>query len=177
VNELGDIQTEPPVHGGLTDFGAAVIRRCNQLGIVVDVAHGPIDLVRRAARETARPLVLSHTSLTTRPGPFSRQITAEHAKLIAGTGGVIGVWPPATIYPNLAAMAAGIVRMADTAGIDHVGIGTDLRGLVGATVFPDYDTLPALAEALLQAGLNETETGKVLGGNYARVFTASLAPG
>jgi len=32
VNELGDIQTEAPVHGGLTDFGADVIRACNRLG-------------------------------------------------------------------------------------------------------------------------------------------------
>ena len=76
VNELGDIQTEPPVHGGLTDFGAAVIRGCNRLGIVVDVAHGTLDLVKRAAAITAKPLVLSHTSLTSRPGPHSRQITA-----------------------------------------------------------------------------------------------------
>ena len=36
VNELGDIQTEPPVHGGLSDFGAEVIRRCDRLGIVVE---------------------------------------------------------------------------------------------------------------------------------------------
>ena len=42
VNELGDIQTELPVHNGLTDFGAAVIRRCNQVGLVVDVAHGTV---------------------------------------------------------------------------------------------------------------------------------------
>lgn len=81
VNELGDIQTEPPVHGGLTDFGAEVIRRCNALGIVFDVAHGTLQLVRRAAAVTTKPLVLSHTSLTTRPRPFTRLITPEHAKL------------------------------------------------------------------------------------------------
>ena len=62
-------------------------------------------------------------------------------------------------------------------GIDHVGIGTDLRGLVGGTVFPDYHALPALAEALLDVGLSETNLSKILGGNYARVFTASLAAG
>jgi len=67
VNELGDIQTEPQVHGGLTAFGADVVRQCNRLGIVVDVAHGTIDLVRKAASVTGKPLVLSHTSLTTRP--------------------------------------------------------------------------------------------------------------
>src|SRR6266481_1982836 len=61
-NELGDIQTEPSVHGGLAPFGAEVIRRCNRLGVVVDVAHGTYDLVKQAAAVTTKPLVLSHTS-------------------------------------------------------------------------------------------------------------------
>ncbi|MDR3535742.1 MAG: membrane dipeptidase [Acetobacteraceae bacterium] len=174
VNELGDIQTEAPVHDGLTDFGADVVRACNRLGIVVDVAHGTLPLVRRAAAVTTKPLVLSHTSLTRAPGPRSRQISVEHAKVIAGTGGVIGVWPPASIYPTLPAMAAGMARLVDAVGIDHVGLGTDLRGLVGPSVLPDYDALPGLAEALLAAGFNAAEMGKLLGGNYARVFLASV---
>lgn len=174
VNELGDIQTEPPVHGGLTDFGAEVVRACNRLGVVVDVAHGTLALVKRAAEVTSKPLVLSHTSLARAPGPRSRLISAEHAKVIAGTGGVIGVWPPVSIYPTLPAMAAGIARMVDAAGIDHVGLGTDQRGLVGPSVLPGYESLPALAEALLGAGFNGEEAGKLLGGNYARVFLASV---
>jgi membrane dipeptidase len=39
VNEIGDVQTEPPVHGGLSRFGRAVVAECNRLGIVVDCAH------------------------------------------------------------------------------------------------------------------------------------------
>jgi membrane dipeptidase len=174
VNELGDIQTEAPEHGGLTDFGAEVVRACNRLGLVVDVAHGTLPLVKRAAAVTTKPLVLSHTSLARAPGPRSRQITAEHAKVIADTGGLVGVWPPASIFPTLPAMAAGVARMVDAAGIDHVGLGSDLRGLVGPSVLPDYDALPALADALLGAGFNAGETGKLLGGNYARVFLASV---
>jgi len=54
VNELGDIQTEAPEHGGLTDAGAEVIRRCNSRGVVVDVAHGTYDLVKRAASVTTK---------------------------------------------------------------------------------------------------------------------------
>ncbi len=175
VNELGDIQTEPPEHRGLTDFGAEVIRACNRIGIVVDVAHGTLDLVKRAAAVTTKPLVLSHTSLSNRPGPTSRQITAEHAKIVAGTGGVIGVWPLASVYPTLPAMAVGIARLADVVGVEHVGLGSDLRGLLGGTVFADDDALPDLAEALLQTGFNEPDTVKILGGNYARVFNASMA--
>ena len=98
----------------------------------------------------------------------------EHASLVAQTGGVIGVWPPASLFPTLDAMAAGIARMVDAVGVDHVGLGTDMRGLVGPSVLPDYDRLPALAEALLQAGFSPDETAKILGGNYRRVFEACM---
>lgn len=175
VNELGDIQTEPPVHGGLTPFGAEVIRACNRLGIVVDVAHGTYDLVQRAAAVTTKPLVLSHTSLTNAPGPRSRQISRDHARIIAGTGGVIGIWPPTSIFPDMQAFAAGIARMVDAVGIDHVGLGSDMQGLVGDSTFPSYRALPALAAALLARGFEAPELRKLLGGNYLRVFTQSLA--
>lgn len=177
VNDLGDIQTEPPVHGGLTPLGADVIRRCNRLGVVVDVAHGTFDLVRRAAAVTDKPLVLSHTSLASVPGPHSRLITADHARAIAGTGGVIGVWPPASIFPDLPALAAGIARLVDVVGIEHVALGTDMNGLVGPSTFASYRDLPALADALLRRGFSADDVRRILGGNYARVFRASLGDG
>lgn len=170
VNELGDIQTETPVHGGLTEIGAAVIRRCNALGLVVDVAHATLDLVKRAAAVTTKPLVLSHTSLHRDPSRFSRLITPDHARIVAGTGGVIGVWPPASIMHDMPGLAAGIARMVDAVGIDHVGLGSDMRGLVGHSVLPDYHLLPELADALAGAGFHTDEVAKLLGGNYVRVF-------
>jgi membrane dipeptidase len=174
VNELGDIQTEAPEHGGLTDAGAEVIRRCNRLGVVVDVAHGTYDLVKRAASVTTKPLVLSHTSLTPWPRPRSRQISPDHARLVAQTGGVIGVWPVQAIYADLTAMAYGMARLADVVGVDHVGLGSDMLGLVGPGVFNSYRQLPDLAEAMLAVGFSAGDVGKVLGGNYARVFAATM---
>jgi membrane dipeptidase len=175
VNELGDIQTEPVVHGGLTDVGAAVIRRCNKLGIVVDVAHGTYDLVVRAASVATKPLVLSHTSLSANPRQYSRLISPAHARVIASTGGVVGVWPPQSVFGSLTAMAAGMARMVDVVGVDHVGLGSDMTGLVGPSVLPDYDQLPGLAEALIGVGFSVGDTTKLLGANYARVFEACMA--
>jgi membrane dipeptidase len=175
VNELGDIQTEAPEHFGLTDFGAEVIRRCNNLGMVVDVAHGTYALVKRAASVTTKPLVLSHTSLQNAPPPFSRRISREHARVIALTGGVIGVWPPAGEFGTLAALATGMARLVDVVGVDHVGLGSDMRGLVGPSVFPNYDQLPGLAAALLGVGFSVEDAGKILGGNYTRVFATSTS--
>ncbi len=174
VNELGDIQTAPAQHGGLTDFGAQVIKRCNDLGIVVDVAHGPYDLVKRAVSVTSRPLLLSHTALSDNPGPRSRLISREHALLIAETKGVIGVWPSSSQFADLHAMAQGMARMVDVVGVAHVGLGSDQLGLLVPSVLKTYADLPLLAQAMQQVGFNSEEVGKILGGNYLRVFKASV---
>jgi len=174
VNELGDIQTAAPVHGGLTNFGADVVRRCNTLGIVVDVAHGTYDLVKRAAAVTTKPLVLSHTALATRPSGRSRLITPDHARAIAGTGGVIGVWPNSGNFRDLRAMAEGVKRMTDVVGVDHVGLGTDMLGFISPPVFTDYEQLPALAQALVDEGYAADEVSRILGGNYRRVFDTTV---
>ncbi|MFI4999102.1 MAG: dipeptidase [Reyranellales bacterium] len=172
-NELGDIQTEPSVHGGLTAFGAEVIRRCNGMGVVVDVAHGTFELVKAAAKVATKPLVLSHTSLSNRQMPWTRQITSDHARAIASTGGVIGIWPIAAYFPSMVAYADGFARMAEVVGVDHVGLGTDQLGLVGASTLPSYADLPQLAAAL-RTRFNADETAKLLGGNYRRVFEVCL---
>lgn len=172
-NELGDIQTEPSVHGGLTDFGAEVIRRCNAMGIVVDVAHGTFDLVKRAVATTTRPLVLSHTALGNRPSPWTRLITSDHARAIASTRGVIGIWPVAEVA-NVSAYADNIARMVDVVGVDHVGIGTDQLGLLGPSCLPSYADLPQLAAAL-SSRFKPAEISKLLGGNYRRVFESCIA--
>ena len=172
-NELGDIQTEPSVHGGLTDFGAEVIRRCNALGILVDVAHGTFDLVKRAAATTSKPLLLSHTGLGNRPTPWTRLITSDHARAIASTGGVVGIWPVNDVA-HVNSYASGIARMVDVIGVDHVGIGTDQMGLLGPSSLPSYADLPQLAAAL-SSRFKPDEISKLLGGNYRRVFEASVA--
>jgi membrane dipeptidase len=177
VNELGDIQTESPVHDGLTAFGADVVRACNRLGIVVDVAHGTYDLVKQAAAVTTRPVILSHSSLADLPRARSRLIAPEHARIVAATGGVVGVWPPRFVFANRAAFAAGIARMVDAVGIEHVGIGTDMLGLPSGSVYDDYSQLPAVADALRATGLDAAGVAKILGGNYRRVFAAVTASG
>ena len=176
VNELGDIQTAPAVHGGLTAFGRDVVRRCDARGLVVDVAHAPIETVRGVIEVATRPIVLSHTSLAAQPRPYSRSITPEHARLVAETGGVIGIWPPASRFPSLAALAEGMRAMADVTGPAHVGLGSDMLGLTGASIFDSYVELPALRAALAGAGFDADEIDGVVGGNYARVFAVATRP-
>ena len=77
--------------------------------------------------------MLSHTSLTERPVPWTRLITPDHARAVASTGGVIGIWPVKHILGTYRSYADGFAGMVDAVGIGHVGLGTDQLGLLGAS--------------------------------------------
>jgi len=130
VNELGDIQTEPPVHGGLTAFGKEAVREMNRLGIVIDVAHARFEVVRGVVETTTQPIILSHSNIVDSSG-WARFISPEHARLVAGTGGVIGAMPILLRRrsDDITGYVHHVSRLVDAAGIDHVGIGTDMDGI------------------------------------------------
>jgi len=71
-----------------------------------------------------------------------------------------------------ALMGDTIVKLL--AGVDHVGLGSDMRGSTGPSVFDSYRDPPVLAQKLLAQGFAAADVGKILGGNYARVFAATV---
>ena len=126
-NDIGDFQTGAIMHQGLTSFGAEVIRACHRLGFVCDVAHATADTVTQAVKVATKPLLLSHTALFGSPAmgptPLSgRQISPDHARAVAETGGSVGVWH---FFPSLDRYVDGLKEMAEIVGVDHVSIGTD----------------------------------------------------
>jgi membrane dipeptidase len=175
VNELGDIQTEAPRHGGLTPFGRDVVREMNRLGMVVDVAHLTYDGVKHAADVTRKPLLLSHTVLRT---SFARSVSAEHARLVARTGGVVGIFPVNSGgYHGVDGYLQHIVRMIDAIGVDHVGVGTDMDGISPPSFvsFTDYREWPSITGALLARGYARADVAKVMGGNFLRIYRETAA--
>ena len=169
VNELGDIQTEPPRHGGLTPFGKDVIREMNRLGMIVDLAHATLDAVKGAVEVSSKPMLISHTVVNV-PG-FSRAVSRAHARLVTERGGVVGVFPVAFGGPGFSGFIDHITRLADAVGIDHVGVGTDMDGIPGTFVtFDDYSEWPSIPAALLARGYGRDDVAKVIGGNFLRVF-------
>jgi membrane dipeptidase len=176
VNELGDIQTEDPVHNGLTPFGADAVRASNRLGIIVDVAHATLDGVRQAAKITTRPLLLSHTFLRDAPRRYTRGILRDHALAVAATGGVIGVVPFPSAFTTLQDYSAGIARMADVVGVDYVGIGGDLAGIRGAPPYRRFEQFPMLVQMLQSRGFSSEDVAKITGANFMRLFAAVAGP-
>ena len=167
INAVADIQTEEPRHHGLTPFGAQVIREMNRLGLIVDVAHATEQVTRDVVDITTQPIILSHTALRGTPRKYTRFIYSDHARLIASTGGVIGVWPAGR--GGLQRWTRRFRKLADLVGPEHLAVGTDMDGLRN-TVFDDYGELPDLAAGLLAAGFSRSEAAGILGGNFMRVF-------
>src|SRR5262249_17972573 len=63
-NRIGDLQTESPRFGGLTDLGKTVVQECNRLGILVDLAHATSEAVTQALAVSKVGMVWSHSSVT-----------------------------------------------------------------------------------------------------------------
>ena len=173
-NDIGDFQTGTVTHGGLTPFGADVIRACNRLGVVVDVAHATADTVKQAAKVASRPLLLSHTALRGSRAQgatplVERQITPDHARALADTGGSIGIWH---FFATPELYVDGLKEMADVVGVDHVSIGTDASSSPG--LFSSYERFTVLVDAMLRGGFTPADTAKIIGGNYLRIFAASV---
>jgi membrane dipeptidase len=173
-NDIGDFQTGAVSHNGLTEFGGEVIRACHKLGFVCDVAHATEDTVKQAAKVATKPLLLSHTALRGskaqgRTSLTGRQISRDHARAIAETGGSIGIWH---FFPSLDRYVDGIKEMVEVVGADHVSIGTDQQVAPGSV--QDYAKWVELAAAMLRGGFTPEEAGKIAGGNYLRIFRAAV---
>jgi membrane dipeptidase len=172
--DIGDIQTGAITHQGLTEFGAEVIRACHRIGLVCDVAHATEDMAMQTVEVATKPLLLSHTAIlgsrAMGPTPLrDRQISADHARAIAETGGSVGIWH---FFPSLDRYVDGLKEMAEIVGVDHVSIGTDQVDARGC--LEDYTRWVHLVAAMLRGGFTAEEAGKVVGGNYMRIFRAAV---
>jgi membrane dipeptidase len=197
---LGDVYTKAPRFGGLTAFGSSVIKECDRLGILIDLAHCNTQTTAMALKVTKHPVVISHTGLDTRLGndPHMaemmrpRLISKEQAKMVADAGGAIGVWTHLCDTPL--EYAKNIRAMVDVIGVDHVCIGTDTK-LTPASLRPGGPAAGqphvgertnlawadqkagfyyVVVDAMLQVGFSENEIGKIGGGNFLRIFGGAV---
>jgi membrane dipeptidase len=178
ASDMGDNQTEPATQGGLTALGRQAIAECNRLGLVVDLAHATMEFVEAAAKASRTPLLISHTAVAKRDDrmqPFTRHISSAHARLVAQTGGVIGIWCAPLLYRSIDQWVDGIAHAVDIAGADHVAMGTDNSGFGEfPAVWDDYSDFPLVVGAMRRRGFSPQEIRKIAGGNYVRLFNQSM---
>lgn len=165
--------------GGLTVDGKRAIRRMNELGIVIDLAHLNQPGCWEVLELSDAPVVLSHTSprrffpTDPRTSPLYPDIVQDRARelleAIAANGGIVGII--AYNQPDLAAYLDDIDEVIRAVGPDHVGLGTDFFGIERApTEFAGIHELPNVTRGLVERGYSDEVILKVLGGNFLRVF-------
>ena len=169
VNELGDIQTEAPRHGGLTPFGAEVVGEMNRLGMVIDLAHATWDVTRNVLDQSSHPVMISHSHLARDEDSHPRLLSREHALAVANSGGLVGAWPAGVALESFDDYLDEISRMIDLLGVEHVSIGTDMDANY-QPVMTNYREMPSLARGLRRRGLSESETALIMGENFIRLF-------
>ena len=122
---------------GLSHFGKDVVAEMNRLGILVDVSHCGDRTTMEAIEYSEDPIAITHASVRELSNVHGRGKTDEQIEALAGNGGVIGV----TFFPSIIKhdpdthealrttihdVLDQIDHVVEVAGVDHVGIGSDL---------------------------------------------------
>jgi hypothetical protein len=123
-NQVGDGRGVDKKGSRLTPFGVAVVQEMNRLGVMVGVAHLSTDGLIHAAEISKTPLVSTHQNLErythSRP-PV--EITEEEAKIIAKTGGIVGIRYHSNTLTPYTKLAEEVEYLCKLIGPEHVGVG------------------------------------------------------
>ncbi len=177
--DLGDAKTQ---HGGLSDFGRAVIARMNALGMLVDVSHAAKSTMLQAIAASRSPVAATHSSVHALC-PHPRNLDDEQLDALAECGGVVQVTAvPAFLRRDAKDTEVSVIDFADhidyavrRIGIAHVGISSDFDGGGGFHGWHDASESANLTSELLRRGYDEQAVGALWGGNFLRVMRAAEA--
>ncbi|MDM7255422.1 MAG: membrane dipeptidase [Paracoccus sp. (in: a-proteobacteria)] len=173
-NELGgSLHGEGGSGAGLSSFGRQVVEKMMDKGMVIDLAHASPQMVRDVLAMPGTQPILSHTGIHGHCASH-RNLDDDLVQAIAAKGGVIGIgfWADVVCGKTPADIAASITAAIALVGEDHVSLGSDYDGSVDAPF--DVAGLPALTQALLDAGLTESQIAKVMGENMMRYLRETL---
>lgn len=161
--------------GGLTPMGREVVRRMEAKGMIVDIAHCSQQCVTEILAMARRPVVSSHGGVQA-TCKVNRNLSDEHIRGVAKTGGIIGIgyWDAAICDTSPASIAKAMKHVRDLVGIDHVALGSDYDG--ATTVRFDTSKLVQVTQALIDTGFTDDEIRAVMGSNALRVIREGLKP-
>lgn len=140
-NLIGDGCTER-TDAGLSDFGVAVVRRLNELGILIDLSHCGRQTLLDAASVSSRPVSATHTAARALCD-IPRNKRDDELRAIATTGGVVGILAvPSFVTARPGATIEDILNHIDhvvnVVGVARTGIGTDRGVSVETTTREEY---------------------------------------
>jgi membrane dipeptidase len=182
---------------GLTAFGRDLVRECERLGVIVDLAHINAAGFDDILETTTKPPIVSHTNAR-KHYDIERNIADEQIKRIGARGGVIGVnsvlVSPRKEESTLDHYVDHFEHIIDLIGIDGVGIGFDFFEFIyrqwseaeRATFHQKFPSVHVIADLanhaharnftrkLIERGFNDEQIEKILFRNWMRIFEQIL---
>jgi len=170
--------SSPDTGPGLTRAGQALVGRCAELGIVVDLSHLNEAGFWDVARAGLGALVASHSGVHSLCAA-SRNLTDAQLDEIGSTGGLVGIvyatkFLRADFADDPDTPVSLIVEharyVAERIGVAHVALGSDFDGALIPAELGDVAGVPRVIDALGDAGFSAAEIDAIAWGNWRRVF-------
>lgn len=196
LRSLGPVWSRPTIFGhgvpfrfpsdgdigpGLTDDGVRLVRRCNELGIMLDLSHLNEAGFWDVARHSTKPLVATHSNAHA-VTPSARNLTDKQLAAIAETDGMVGLnFATAFLREDgrmdentpLERMIRHLDHLLEKLGEDRVGLGSDFDGAKIPKDIKDVAGLTNLRAAMRRHGYDEPLVEKICNRNWIRVLRSS----
>ncbi len=170
--------SSPDIGPGLTDAGKRLVKRCNELGIMIDLSHMNEAGFWDVAALSDAPLVATHSNVHALC-QISRNLTDKQLDAIKASDGMVGL-NFATGFLNedgvwdsdrpLDVMVRHLDYLVERLGETRVGLGSDYDGARVPDAVGDVSKLPNLIAALQDAGYNDELLHKLSHQNWVRVL-------
>lgn len=163
---------------GLSDHGLRLVKRCNELGIMIDLSHLNSAGFWDVARHSDKPLVATHSNVHS-ICPHSRNLTDDQLAAIKDSEGMVGLnFAVAFLREDgrmidevpLTQMLRHLDYLIEHLGENHVGLGSDYDGAIVPTELTSVADLPNLRQAMVNHGYSDTLITKLCHGNWLSVL-------
>jgi len=170
--------SSPDTGPGLTAAGKDLVRRCNELGILVDLSHLNEAGFWDVARLSSAPLVATHSNAHALCAS-TRNLTDAQLDAIGESGGIVGINFAVSFLREDGLNEADtplseIIRHAEYVagriGVDHVAFGSDFDGALVSSELDGIRGLPGLVDEFRSAGWDEETVAKLTHRNWLRVL-------
>lgn len=170
--------SSPDIGDGLTEHGVRLVRRCDELGIMVDLSHLNEAGFWDVARHSSKPLVATHSNVHA-ICPHSRNLTDKQLAAIRESDGMVGLNFAVAFLRQDGRMLADVPleqmirhldHLIEHLGEDRVGFGSDYDGAVVPEALTSCAGLPELRHAMEKHGYGDALMTKLCHGNWLRVL-------
>lgn len=185
----------PDAGGGLTVLGKKLVKECNKLGVVVDLAHINLAGFFDVEKITSKPLVVSHTNVHV-ICPSTRNIIDKQIDAVGSSKGIIGInFEPISVRrdglhstegktlnqtfekikkTSLNEIVNHIIYIVERLGVDYVGFGADMDGAIMPNDLKDASYFQNIVDELKLAGFSDNDIEKICWGNWERVIQETI---